>query len=129
MEEIRWFTKEVARDRWNEPTLNFSEKAVSLNVAAFSYLKPAGRVRIGIEGNTVVISKNENGELKMDAVNSGRSGRIQSKPLIGWLRDEEKIVMKKYVGNYDADREMLVFPVEKVAEVTEEVTEEVTATE
>jgi len=118
MEEIRWFTKDVARDRWNEPTLNFSEKAVSLNVAAFEYLKPAGRVRIGIDGNTVVIAKSENGELKMDAVNSGRSGRIQSKPLISWLKDEEKVIMKKYGGTYDQTKMMLVFPVERAGEGT-----------
>lgn len=113
---IQWFKKGEAQKRIKRttlPTCNIG-RALSLNIASSQYIPPPTRVNIGYDPqrSVLIIAENkENGEVKVEAVNKGNSGRIVSRPLFQWLK-ENNIKPKKYEGRYDPAINALVFPVD-----------------
>jgi hypothetical protein len=113
---VQWFKKGEAQKRIKRttlPTCNIG-RALSLNIASSQYIAPPTRVDIGFDAEKsvlVIVENKAKGEVKVEAVNKGNSGRIVSRPLFQWLK-ENNIKPKKYEGKYDPVANALVFQVD-----------------
>ncbi|MEW6173520.1 MAG: hypothetical protein AB1510_10740 [Bacillota bacterium] len=113
---IKWFKKGESQKRTKRttmPTCNIG-RALSLNIASSQHIVPPTRVNVGfdpVNGTLIIAENKEQGEIKVEAVNKGNSGRIVSRPLFQWLK-ENNIKPKKYEGRYDPAMRALIFPLE-----------------
>lgn len=115
---IKWFKKDELAKRLKRvtvPTCNIG-RAVSLNIVSSQYIPPPTKVKIGLDSEErllIIAEDRDHGEIKVEAVNKGKSGRIVSRPLIQWLKNNG-VRPKKYKGEYDPELKVLVFSLGKM---------------
>ncbi|RDV82865.1 hypothetical protein [Ammonifex thiophilus] len=113
-EKILWFKPKEA-GRWvraGVPTCTIG-KTLSLNVVSARYIKPPTRANVGLDldQKLLIIKEDpEHGELKVEAVNRGKSGKIVSRTLLRWLKSQG-LSEGRYLGHYDEELKALVFPI------------------
>jgi hypothetical protein len=105
--------------RFLDPTINITPKgAIHFNLAAVSALGPDIKSAIRLkpifddETNELKFKPDNEGALKLDIINNGRSGRAFSRTFVEWLSSFD-VVLKKYLATWDNKEKALVIKVER----------------
>ncbi len=105
--------------RFLDPTINITPKgAIHFNLAAVGALGPDTKSTIRLkpifddETNELKFKPDNEGALKLDIINNGRSGRAFSRSFVEWLSSFD-VVLKKYLATWDNKEKALVIKIER----------------
>lgn len=103
------------------PTININPKGIiHLNNIAMSQFKAVNPFRVEAifddDKSELILKRNEEGPLKIDLLNNGKTGKIYSKTFIEWLKNFD-IDLKKYTAKWDEKEQALIIKVDKILKV------------